>query len=105
MRKVIFKGTETEHVIYSPPGTAQSVERALEARGYTASLGQDGSPWREDASRTEMFAVRGKLNGADSGALLFLADTEEAVDAAWEAIFLYFPGCYSEKLEKLTRPA
>jgi hypothetical protein len=106
MRKITFKGTESERSIYCSPGTAPSIKRALEARGYTTDVGAEMNPWQEvGAEREQMIAVTGRLSKTESGGLLFLTDDEDSMDAAWEAIHLYFPDGRSDAMRKLDRPA
>jgi len=106
MRKITFKGTESERSIYCSPGTTSSIKRALEARGYAADIGAEMNPWQEvGAKREQMIAVTGRLSKTDPGGLLFLADDEDTMDAAWEAIHLYFPEAHSDPMRKLDRPA
>lgn len=105
MQKVTFRGTESERSVYCMSGKGPSIKRALEARGYTADLGNEVNPWQEDPERSQMIAVTGRLIKGETQGLLYLVDSEEAMDAAWEAIHFYFPDADSNPMETLDRPA
>jgi hypothetical protein len=105
MRKIIFKGTQSERVMYTTYGAAPSLKRALEARGYQAELASDEvDPWSEE-DRQSMIAVTGALATKANRHLLFMVDDEEAMDAVWEAVHLYYPDAISDAMQKIARPA
>ncbi len=106
MREIKFKGTEVNRVLYTTNGNANSLVRALGARGYRAELTSgEVDPWRGMEDRQSMLAVTGTLGGSDIRTVLFMVDDEGTMDAAWEAIHLYYPDATSDPMQKIDRPA
>ncbi len=105
MTKLTFSGSSSERELYVNPTRAATIETALEMVGYRVHRGGTVSPWREaQATRDSMVAVLGRYNNESPDGLFFLADDEETVLAAWEAIRLCHPQA-SHDVREVKRPA
>lgn len=106
MRKITFKGSQSERAVYAPVGLAASIKRALEARGYATHMNSgEVSPWQEIEAPDHMIAVQGKLTRDEKDSLLFLVGDEATMDDVWEAIRVLFPRAITRPMQVLNRPA
>jgi hypothetical protein len=105
MNKITFQGTKSVGVIYANSSFAALIEHALGMRGYRVTKGDLVNPWLDGSGRTELTAVKGRLNTEESNQLLFFVADDSAKEAAWRAIRLSYPSAIASKVEKLNRPA
>ncbi|MGH8966330.1 MAG: hypothetical protein ACRDXB_13520 [Actinomycetes bacterium] len=100
MRRILFKGVEgVERTAWVQHGF--TVQRALEARGYSVTSEDGYNPWAENDT---LVSAAGTTEKGGSAYHLFMTADKETLDLVWSAIEMSHPDA-SCKWEALDRPA